>query len=93
MKFVKSLFAILLLGSLLMACSPSAAPVVNTEYILTTDMRDGKFVFLGVNETIGGAVNPALHAKPGEKITIVLINSGDGAHDIDFPELNAKVGS
>ena len=85
MKFVKSLFAILLLGSLLMACAPAAAPVVNTEYVLTTDLRAGKFVFLGVNATINGAVNPALHAKPGEKINIILINSGDGQHDIVSP--------
>lgn len=90
MKFVKSLFAILLLGSLLVACAPAAAPEANTEYILTTAMRDGKFVFLGVNETINGAVNPALHAKPGEKINVILINSGDGKHDIVFPELNVK---
>ncbi len=90
MKFIKSLFVILLLGSLLMACAPVAAPVVNTEYVLTTDLRDGKFVFLGVNETINGAVNPALHAKPGEKITVILVNSGEGEHNIVFPELNVK---
>jgi nitrite reductase (NO-forming) len=90
MKFIKTLLAILILGSLLMACAPAAAPIVDTEYILTTDMRDGKFVFLGVNESISGAVNPALHAKPGERINIILIASGDGKHDIVFPELNVK---
>ncbi len=90
MKFIKSLLAILLLGSLLAACAPAAAPVANTEYVLTTDMRNGKFVFLGVNSSINGAVNPALHAKPGEKINVILINSGDGEHDIVFPELNIK---
>lgn len=90
MRITKIIFILLVLASLLAACMPGAAPVVNTEYVLTTDLRAGKFVFLGVNETINGAVNPALHAKPGEKITIILINSGDGTHDIAFPELNIK---
>jgi len=76
-----------LLSLLLMACAPGAAPV-NTEYILTTDMRDGKFVFLGVSEQINGAVNPALTARPGERITIILVNGGYGKHDIVIPALN-----
>ena len=53
-------------------------------------MREGKFVYVGVNENINGAVNPALRAKPGEKITVILVNGGHGQHDIIFPELNVK---
>ena len=90
MKTFKSIVSVLVLGILLISCAPANTAVVNTEYILTTDMRDGKFVYLGVNENINGVVNPALQAKPGEKITITLINSGYGQHDIVFPELNVK---
>ncbi|MFL7870981.1 MAG: copper-containing nitrite reductase [Anaerolineales bacterium] len=90
MKILKLLITVLVLGVLLISCAPSNAPVVNTEYILTTDMRDGNFVYVGVSDGIGGSVNPALQAKPGEKISVTLINSGYGQHDIVFPELNVK---
>src|SRR3990172_2793409 len=90
MKSFKLFVSLLVLGALLIACAPSNPTAVNTEYVLTTDMRDGKFVYVGVNENINGAVNPALRAKPGEKITVILVNGGHGQHDIVFPELNVK---
>lgn len=90
MKIIKNLVASLLLGVLLISCAPSTGVPVDTEYILTTDLRDGKFVYVGVNEDISGVVNPTLQAKPGEKITITLINAGNGLHDIVFPDLNVK---
>ena len=90
MKTIKTLIAALLLGALLISCTPNSGARTDTEYILTTDMRDGNFVYVGVNENINGIVNPALQAKPGEKITITLVNSGYGQHDIVFPELNVK---
>lgn len=90
MKTLKIIMSVLVLGILLVSCAPANPVAVNTEYVLTTDIRDGKFVFLGVNENINGAANPALTAKPGEKITVVLVNSGHGQHDIVFPELDIK---
>jgi len=90
MNKLKLLVSILALGVLLISCAPSDAAGVDTEYILTTDLRDGKFVYVGVNEDISGALNPTLVAQPGEKITVTLINSGDGLHDIVFPDLNVK---
>ncbi len=90
MKIIKILVSSLLLGALLISCAPGTGVPVDAEYILTTDLRDGKFVYIGVNENISGVVNPTLQAKPGEKITITLINSGDGLHDIVFPDLNVK---
>ena len=90
MKILKLFINVLVLGVLLISCAPSNTPVVNTEYILTTDMRDGNFVYVGVSDGISGTVNPALQAEPGEKITVTLINSGYGQHDIVFPELNVK---
>jgi nitrite reductase (NO-forming)/hydroxylamine reductase len=82
-KLIKVGVFFLLLTGALVACAQDAA-VVNTEYILTTAMRDGKFLFLGVDGDINGVVNPALHAKPGERITVMLVNSGQGMHDIVF---------
>jgi len=90
MKIIKTLVASLLLGALLISCVPGTGVPIDTEYILTTDLRDGKFVYVGVNEDISGVVNPTLQVKPGEKVTITLINSGDGTHDIVFPDLNVK---
>ena len=88
MKNFQHFLIAILLVAVLAACSPARTSAVNTEYVLTTDMRDGKFVFLGVNEEINGVVNPALSAEPGERITVILVNGGYGLHDIVFPELN-----
>jgi nitrite reductase (NO-forming) len=90
MKNLKTLWVIVITLLVLTACSPSADVPVNTEYVLTTDMRDGEFIFVGVNGSINGVVNPSLSAQPGERITVVLVNSGWGTHDIVFPELNVK---
>lgn len=87
MKQIQRFWFVLLVFVLLAACSPTAT-VVNTEYVLTATMREGKFVYLGVDGDINGLVNPVLRAKPGERITIMLVNSGEGAHDIVFPALN-----
>jgi nitrite reductase (NO-forming)/hydroxylamine reductase len=82
-KFIKIGLLFLLLAGILAACA-QAGQVVNTEYILTPTMREGKFVFLGVDGAINGVVNPALSAKPGERITVMLVNSGEATHDIVF---------
>jgi nitrite reductase (NO-forming) len=87
---MKNLIILALAAALLIACTPGDHAPVNTEYILTTAMRDGKFVFLGVNADINGVANPALKADPGEQITVILVNGGYGNHDIVFPELNVK---
>lgn len=79
----------LILAGLLAACAQATA-VVNTEYVLTTALRDGNFVYLGVDGAINGVVNPALTAKPGERITVMLVNSGEGTHDIVFDGIKVK---
>jgi nitrite reductase (NO-forming) len=89
MKHIKMLWIAFLFVFILGACVPEKT-VVNTEYVLTTALRDGKFVYLGVDGSINGLVNPALNAKPGERITLLLVNSGDGDHDIVFPALNVR---
>lgn len=82
-KFVQLGLFFLLLAGILAACGGETR-VVHTEYILTPAMREGKFVFLGVDGEINGVINPALSAKPGERITVMLVNSGEGTHDIVF---------
>ncbi len=74
---------------ILAACA-QATGVVNTEYVLTTALRDGNFVYLGVDGAINGVINPALHAEPGERITVMLVNSGEGTHDIVFDGIKVK---
>lgn len=86
MKSFKYGILFLVLVVALIACVPQTS-VVNTEYVLTTAMRDGNFVYLGVDGDINGVVNPALHAKAGERITVMLVNSGEGTHDIVFEDL------
>ncbi len=93
MKMLKLSISVLALAALLISCAPDSASFVSTEYILTTDLRDGKFVYVGVSDGISGAVNPSLRAEPGEKITVTLVNSGHGAHNISFPELNVESGT
>ncbi len=90
MKNLKTLWIVILILGLLSACIPSAHAPVNTEYVLTTDMRNGEFVFVGVNGDINGVVNPDLKAQPGERITVILVNSGWGTHDIVFPDLKVN---
>jgi nitrite reductase (NO-forming) len=89
MKYLKTFWILLLILSLLAACAPETT-VINTQYILTTAMHDGKFVYLGVDGDINGLVNPVLRARPGERITVMLVNSGEGTHDIIFPNLNVR---
>lgn len=78
-----------LLAGIIAACSQTTG-AVNTEYILTPAMNEGYFVYLGVGGDINGLVNPALHAEAGERITVMLVNSGEGAHDIVFPAIKVK---
>lgn len=73
----------LILILIIAGCATISAPS-NREYILTTTMRDGNFVFLGVDGQINGKVNPALNAEPGETISVMLVNSGKGKHNIVF---------
>ncbi|HND48364.1 MAG TPA: hypothetical protein PLL95_07365, partial [Anaerolineales bacterium] len=81
---------VILLGILISACASVSSQPVGKEYVLTTDLRNGNLVFLGVSDEINGQENPTLNAKPGERITVTLINGGEGSHSITFPELKAS---
>lgn len=88
--YLKFSVFMILLGIFLAACAGASFQKVDKEYVLTTDLRDGKLVFLGVSDEINGQENPTLSAAPGERITITLINGGEGSHDVTFPEVQAS---
>jgi len=91
MKISFKLFSLLIaITVLISACAGANFQLIDKEYVLTTDLRDGNLIFLGVSDEINGVANPTLSAKPGETITVTLINGGMGQHDITFPEVNAS---
>ncbi len=94
MKKVSILLAVALaLAVFITACTGTSFQPVDKEYVLTTGLRDGNLIFLGVSDEINGIENPTLSAMPGETITVILINGGEGQHDITFPEVKASTGT
>ena len=81
---------LLVLLAFFAACTPKTPPVSTTEYILTIGMEEGKFVFLGVGGKINGQINPPLTARPGETITITLVNAGEGEHALAITGTNVR---
>jgi len=88
--YIKFSVFFILLGIILTACAGADFQPVSKEYVLTTDLRNGSLVFLGVSDEINGLENPTLSAKPGERITVTLINGGEGQHDVTFPEVKVS---
>ncbi|MEN9561826.1 MAG: nitrite reductase, copper-containing [Chloroflexota bacterium] len=88
--YLRSSVCIILLGIFVTACAGASFQNVDKEYVLTTDLREGSLVFLGVSDEINGVVNPTLSAAPGDRITVTLINGGEGSHDVSFPEVQAS---
>ena len=88
--FLKFLAAAIFLGILVSACTGTSFQPVDKEYVLTTDLREGRLVFLGVSDEINGLENPTLSARPGSIITVTLINGGEGQHNLTFPEVQAS---
>ncbi len=88
-KLTKFLPIAILLAILITACASASSKIVSKEYVLTTEIKDGNLIFLGVSDEINGMPNPTLSAKPGETITVTLINGGMGHHAISFPAVQA----
>lgn len=89
-KFITFIGVALVLAVFIAACGGANSEIINKEYVLTTELKGGNLIFLGVSDEINGISNPTLSAKPGETITVTLINGGDGQHDITFPEVKAS---
>ncbi len=90
MKALRILFFGFLFAGILVACTGFGSEVSTRKYVLTSGFEDGNLVFLGVGGDINGMVNPTLRANPGETITVMLVNSGEGEHDVSLPELKIK---
>ena len=69
-NFFKFLVLTILLGLFIAACTGTSFQPVDKEYVLTTDLREGRLVFLGVSDEINGIENPTLSAVPGSTITV-----------------------
>lgn len=91
-SFTKFLILALLLAAFATACAGLNSKIADKEYVLTTEMKDGNIIFLGVSDEINGKENPTLTAAPGETITVTLINGGMGQHDITFPSVKISTG-
>ena len=91
-KILIVLGATIVLAVSMAACTGSSSQITSKEYVLTTEMKDGNLIFLGVSDEINGVANPTLNANPGETITVTLINGGMGQHDITFPEVKTSTG-
>jgi nitrite reductase (NO-forming) len=65
----------------------SSTPI---EFMLQTNVVDGRMVYVGVGGDIDGVVNPDLVVQPGLSVRVTLLN-GDGIpHDLYFPDFKAK---
>jgi len=91
-KFTIFFGAAILLAAFITACAGGSFQSVDKEYVLTTEIKDGNLIFLGVSDEINGIANPTLSAAPGSTITVTLINGGEGQHDVTFPEVHATTG-
>lgn len=85
----KVILTLLLFAGLATACSSLDTNISTKSYVLTTGFENGKLVYLGVGGEINGEINPVLHARPGQTLTVMLINGGEGEHVIEFPDLHA----
>jgi nitrite reductase (NO-forming) len=91
MKQTRHVLLLLLAVFLLAACGTQSTPEAGERgYTLTTGVKDGQLVFIGVGGDIDGVSNPVLHAEPGDTVTVTLINGEGAEHDLFFPEVNAK---
>ncbi len=90
MKALKLLMTAFLFAAFLTACSRARSDVSTKNYIVTTGFEGGELVYLGVGGDINGMINPTLEARPGETITVMLVNGGEGKHDFFIPDIKVK---
>ena len=90
MKPFSRFFALFVLAAVLLSACGAKASASQGGYVLTTALKDGRLVYVGVGSDIEGVTNPALKADPGEQVTVTLINGEGAEHDIFFPDVDAK---
>src|SRR3546814_14559944 len=72
------------------ARSADVTPVADVSFTLSTEISEGRLVFVGDAGAIKDQVNPELKVPEGSVVAITVIN-GDGAmHDVAVPAFNAQ---
>ncbi len=82
--------SIILLAALLIASCGQANQANTIDYTLTTDMRNGQMVFVGVGGPIDGVVNPTLVGATGTTLEVKLVSSDTAQQNISFPDFHAS---
>ena len=90
MKALKLLMIAFFVAGLLAACTGAQSDVSTRKYVLTSGFENGSLVYMGVGGDINGEINPTLRANPGETITVMFVNSGEGEHNVFFPGIKKK---
>ena len=64
--------------------------VPEARFTLRSGIAEGRMVYIGVEGSINGQVNPVLSAVEGQMVQIVLLNGEGAEHDIVFPDQGAR---
>jgi nitrite reductase (NO-forming) len=70
--------------------SPPVTYIPDARYTLRSGIAEGRMVYIGVGGAIDGKVNPLLTAAEGQVVQLTLINGEGAAHDIVFPDQDAR---
>jgi nitrite reductase (NO-forming) len=62
----------------------------DAKFTLRSGIAAGRLVYIGVGGEIDGKVNPVLSAAQGQVVQLTLINGEGAAHDIAFPDQDAR---
>ena len=62
-SFAKFLILTVLLAAFIAACAGKNSQITSKEYVLTTEMKDGNLIFLGVSDEINGIGKPHLERR------------------------------
>ncbi len=81
--WIRSGLFLLFLAGILVACA-QARNGTGPLYVLAIARGEGRYHYVGLGGDIDGMINPVLTAKRGETVTVTLIASGQGTHDIVF---------
>jgi nitrite reductase (NO-forming) len=72
------------------AAAPSVTYIPDARYTLRSGIAEGRMVYIGVGGAIDGKINPLLTAAEGQVVQLTLINGEGAAHDIVFPDQDAR---
>jgi nitrite reductase (NO-forming) len=70
--------------------APPVTYIPDARYTLRSGIAEGRMVYIGVGGAIDGKVNPLLTAAEGQVVQLTLINGEGAAHDIVFPDQDAR---